>query len=83
MMYISGLPILLLTDHETEFERSVGERVGSVLEKPFGSIVLGHAINALICRPPQVVPQTTAGSRGLNGDGFEPEPSAPKRPGRT
>ena len=69
-----SFPVLLLTDHQTEFERSDGERVGAVLEKPFGNIVLAHTINTLLCGPPQAVSRTTPSGPGLNQTACNPSP---------
>ncbi len=58
------LPVVLLTEQKTEFERAVGERTGAVLEKPLHIPALIHTIHVLLGKPPREHPARSGSPTG-------------------
>ena len=57
-----AMPVVIVTEKKTEFEQTVAERVGALLEKPFRVAALIHAMEVLLRRPPETDLRRTARS---------------------
>src|SRR6266496_1187681 len=73
-----ALPIVMVTEKQTELEQTVAERVGTRLEKPFSLPALIQAIHLLLDQPTQTHWQAT-GSGPISTHSASSQPAPPGR----
>ncbi len=60
--FAPAVPVVILTDRASDFEKAVAERVGALLEKPLSVPALVHTINVLVGQPARThLPSTGKG----------------------